>query len=66
MDTIYTNALCTIAASDARDSRDGLFQSRKMKPVRLTCESDGIESKLTVTIQPAFDGAWMGLLQSRA
>ncbi|TGO42542.1 hypothetical protein BHYA_0007g00410 [Botrytis hyacinthi] len=33
MNTIYTNALCTIAASDARDSRGGLFQSRTMKPV---------------------------------
>ncbi|KAF7887000.1 uncharacterized protein EAF02_003647 [Botrytis sinoallii] len=65
MNTIYTNALCTIAASDARDSRDGLFQSRTMKPVRLTYESDGSEPKLTVTIQPAFDGDWMGLLQSR-
>ncbi|TGO70350.1 hypothetical protein BOTNAR_0001g00250 [Botryotinia narcissicola] len=65
MDTIYTNALCTIAASDARDSRDGLSQLRKMKPVRLTYESDGVEPNLTVTIQAAFHGAWMRRLQSR-
>ncbi|KAF7901034.1 hypothetical protein EAF00_003255 [Botryotinia globosa] len=64
MNTVYTNALCTIAASDARDSRDGLFQSRKMKPDRLTYESDGLEPKLTVTIQPAFFGSWMGGLQN--
>lgn len=70
MNVIFSNALCTISASDARDSTDGLFRSRTMKPIRLTYESDGFEPKLIVTIQPAFHGPWMlglkGPLQRRA
>lgn len=70
MNTIFANATCTISASDARDCRDGLFQSRTIKPIRLTYESDGFEPNLTVTMQPTFSGSWMqglkGPLQSRA
>ncbi|KAH6880427.1 heterokaryon incompatibility protein-domain-containing protein [Thelonectria olida] len=70
MNTIYAGALFTLSASDARDATEGLFRSRTMKPVTLTYETDGIEPKLTVIMQPTFSGAWMqgvlGPLQSRA
>lgn len=70
MNTIFSNALCTISASDARDCRDGLFRSRTMKPIRLTYKSDGVEPDFTVIMQPTLCGSWMqglkGPLQSRA
>ncbi|KAH8807658.1 heterokaryon incompatibility protein-domain-containing protein [Xylogone sp. PMI_703] len=70
MNAVYANALCTIAASDARDAREGLFRPRTMKPIRPIYESDGFEPKLTVIMQPKFGRSWMdglqGPLQSRA
>lgn len=70
MNTIFANALCTISASDARDCRERLFRSRTVKPIRLTYEGDGFESKLTLIIQPTFSSYWMhgiqGPLQRRA
>lgn len=63
MNTIFSNAVCTISASDARDCRDGLFRSRTLKPIQLIYESDGLEPKLTVTIQPTCSILWVQRLQ---
>lgn len=70
MNTIFSNAICTISASDARDCRDGLFRSRTIRPIRLNYLNDDFEPTLSVIVQPAFHRGWMreleGPLQSRA
>ncbi|KAI8966188.1 heterokaryon incompatibility protein-domain-containing protein [Daldinia sp. FL1419] len=69
MNSIYANAVLTIAASDAKDSSEGLFKSRKLKPVRLVYKDKSSTPELTVTMQPVVATMMQelrGPLQTRA
>jgi hypothetical protein len=59
MNIVYDNALRNIAASDASDSSEGLFQSCTMKLIELTYERDRIEPHFTVIVQPTLSIPFM-------
>lgn len=72
MNEVYSNAVVTIAASDAENCTTGLFVRRILNPVRLRFSStDTEEAQLTVVIRPSLEIDMMsrisqGHLQTRA